>query len=58
MTVDRHSGSEHADPENEPVHPFAVGAALYRNLTKATRIALNVQAHGVPELRVRQRLKL
>jgi hypothetical protein len=36
----------------------ALGSAVYHNRTKATRINVNVQTHGVLESRLRQRLRL
>jgi hypothetical protein len=36
----------------------ALGRAAYRNLTTGTALDVNVLAHGVPEARVRQQLRL
>jgi hypothetical protein len=36
----------------------ALGSAVYHNRTKATRLNVKVQNHGVLESRVRQRVRL
>jgi hypothetical protein len=42
----------------EWVDATALGSAVFLNLTKATRINVNVINHGVQESRVRQKLRL
>jgi hypothetical protein len=36
----------------------SLGRATYTNLTKAMQISVNVHGHGIPEARVRQKLRL